>query len=443
MKAAKLERSRRRSVIELQGSGGILEQEMISSPSNKSPSPIRDSNLTISLESASDWQQKMNREGILEEVVEDALVLEDQKAAATKALNALADKTGMIQAKAVAYDERLRTMKTFFIIQSICGLFLAGVILHIHSAGSYAIVSEISYLSTFLVMVATILLVCVVGGSVSDVLPVMGKWPEMVKFYSGEIQHALLLLQGALEGTSEDISDVESLDAFSLPREQWAEPDATAFMVRSKSYVTDKKKQPSAPALFKLIAVDMCEVPTDKTRNIAAHPRNRVAKMREKNDHRFVFVFSFLIPGPPFLAYTAYWEVDRRLIETDKTAFGRVARPFFFGDSDEFRNERFKFLPKVVEGNFAIKMAVKDTPVLMGKKLTQYYFRGDNYFEIDVDISSSSVARSVTGLVIGYARTLVIDMALCIEGTNEDELPEVVIGTCSAVNVDVLCAKEM
>ena len=154
-------------------------------------------------------------------------------------------------------------------------------------------------------------------------------------------------------------------------------------------------------------------------------------------------VQDFLIPGPPFLAYTAYWEVDRRLIETDKTAFGRVARPFFFGDSDEFRNERFKFLPKVVEGNFAIKMAVKDTPVLMGKKLTQYYFRGDNYFEIDVDISSSSVARSVTGLVIGYARTLVIDMALCIEGTNEDELPEVVIGTCSAVNVDVLCAKEM
>ena len=98
-----------------------------------------------------------------------------------------------------------------------------------------------------------------------------------------------------------------------------------------------------------------------------------------------VVVFSFLIPGPPFLAYTAYWEVDRRLIETDKTAFGRVARPFFFGDSDEFRNERFKFLPKVVEGNFAIKMAVQDTPVLMGKKLTQYYFRGDNYFEIDVE----------------------------------------------------------
>ena len=61
-------------------------------------------------------------------------------------------------------------------------------------------------------------------------------------------------------------------------------------------------------------------------------------------------------------------------------------------------------------------MAVKDKPVLMGKKLKQYYFRGDNYFEIDVDISSSSIARSVTGLVIGYARSLVIDMAICIEG---------------------------
>ena len=187
----------------------------------------------------------------------------------------------------------------------------------------------------------------------------------------------------------------------------------------------------------------MCEISSDQTRNIAANPKSRVAKMKKKNDSRFILQFTFLIPGPPFLAYSAYWEVNRKLIETDSTPVGRVARPFFFGDSDDYRNERFKLIPKVVEGNFAIKMAVKDKPVLMGKKLKQYYFRGDNYFEIDVDISSSSIARSVTGLVIGYARSLVIDMAICIEGRKEDELPEVVLGTCSAVHVDALSVKEM
>jgi hypothetical protein len=48
---------------------------------------------------------------------------------------------------------------------------------------------------------------------------------------------------------------------------------------------------------------------------------------------------------------------------------------------------------QVVDGNMVIKMAVKDTPTLLGNKLKQYYYRGDNYFELDVDVGSSSVAR--------------------------------------------------
>lgn len=82
------------------------------------------------------------------------------------------------------------------------------------------------------------------------------------------------------------------------------------------------------------------------------------------------------------------------MIDAD-TPFGRVARPFFYGNDDEFRNNRFKLIPKVIDGNLIIKMAVKDTPTLLGNKLKQYYYKGDNYFELDVDVGSSSVARSV------------------------------------------------
>ena len=46
-------------------------------------------------------------------------------------------------------------------------------------------------------MVATVLLASLVGGSLTDVMPVMGKWPEMIKYYNDEISHAILLLQGA------------------------------------------------------------------------------------------------------------------------------------------------------------------------------------------------------------------------------------------------------
>jgi hypothetical protein len=70
---------------------------------------------------------------------------------------------------------------------------------------------------------------------------------------------------------------------------------------------------------------------------------------------------------------------------------------------------------QIVDGNLMVKMAVKDTPALLGNKLKQYYFKGDNYFEIDVDVGSSSVARNVCGLAIGYSKAIVVDMGFCLQ----------------------------
>ena len=42
--------------------------------------------------------------------------------------------------------------------------------------------------------------------------------------------------------------------------------------------------------------------------------------------------------------YDMMWRQSK--IEED-TPFGRVARPFFYGNDDEFRNNRFKLIPKV------------------------------------------------------------------------------------------------
>jgi hypothetical protein len=81
-----------------------------------------------------------------------------------------------------------------------------------------------------------------------------------------------------------------------------------------------------------------------------------------------------MVPGPPNLNFVVYLEGNKEVIEAD-TAFGRIARPFFFGNDDEFRNNRFKLIPKIVEGNMMVKMAVKDTPTLIGNKLKQYYFK--------------------------------------------------------------------
>lgn len=221
----------------------------------------------------------------------------------------------------------------------------------------------------------------------------------------------------------------------------WAESEAASFKVRGQTYNTDKVKVSSAPSLFKLLAIDFFEVP-ETTHNIAGHPRNRVNMALQRGDPSWVFVVNIMVPGPPFLSFVVYFLADKSLIDAD-TPFGRVARPFFYGNDDEFRNNRFKLIPKVIDGNLIIKMAVKDTPTLLGNKLKQYYYKGDNYFELDVDVGSSSVARNVVGLAIGYSKAIVVDMGFCLQGNEEDELPEVLMGTCSCIHVDASTAKKL
>jgi hypothetical protein len=225
-----------------------------------------------------------------------------------------------------------------------------------------------------------------------------------------------------------------------IPCEMWGEPDASSFRVRGKTYCQDKVKESSGPALFKLLACDLYETP-GSIRNIASHPKNRVFQSLQRGDDTWVFVVQIMVPGPPFYSYCAYFEGDKKLIEED-TPFGRVAHPFFNGNDEEFRNNRFKLIPKVVDGNMMVKMAVKDTPTLLGNKLKQYYYKGDNYFELDVDVGSSSVARNVVGLAMGYSKAIIVDMGFCLQGNDEDELPEVLMGASTVSHLDFSKAKK-
>ena len=115
--------------------------------------------------------------------------------------------------------------------------------------------------------------------------------------------------------------------------------------------------------------------------NIAAHPGNRVSLAKSEGQENYTFVFNILIPGPPYLSFVCYWALDKALIEAN-TPFGRIARPFFYGTDDEFRDSRFKMIPRVTEGNQLMKMTVKDTPTLLGQKLKQRYYKSDQYFEV-------------------------------------------------------------
>lgn len=114
----------------------------------------------------------------------------------------------------------------------------------------------------------------------------------------------------------------------------------------------------------------------------------------------------------------------------------------FVAGSDADRTNYFKLIPKVVQGSWVIKQAVGSTPVILGRKLTTTYHKGElddgrRFMEIDVDIGSSSAASSVVGLVQPATKSLVVDLAVLLEGTKQDELPEGLLGTVRMSNLDL------
>ena len=65
------------------------------------------------------------------------------------------------------------------------------------------------------------------------------------------------------------------------------------------------------------------------------------------------------------------------------------------------------------------------------------------WFEIDVDIGSSRVAGAILGLVKGYTKVLVIDIAFLLESKTTEELPERMLGSARyfRINLDELARR--
>lgn len=226
-----------------------------------------------------------------------------------------------------------------------------------------------------------------------------------------------------------------------VPRAMWCEPEGSAMLVRGPDYLSDRRKIPSAPPAFRLVGVDLFQssMPLE---HISSRPDNMVQRELKRHAEAgttmpFTFVMNFVVPGNPRICLVLYYQAPPGSnVLDDGSAFAELMRDFLDG-SDEFRNERFKLIPCIVEGPFIVRQAVGTTPAIIGKKLRQPYFSGPQYFELDVDIGSSAVANRVVGLVSGYTKKLVIDMGFLIEGQRADELPERLFGSARLVHLDM------
>jgi hypothetical protein len=82
-------------------------------------------------------------------------------------------------------------------------------------------------------------------------------------------------------------------------------------------------------------------------------------------------------------------------------------------------------------------------PALLGRKLTQRYYRGAHYCETDVDVASSTLAARIVALCRGYAASVVVEIGIALEGRDPTELPEQCLGVLRLARVDMTKAEPL
>jgi len=226
------------------------------------------------------------------------------------------------------------------------------------------------------------------------------------------------------------------------PKDCWSQPKADEFKVRGARYLVDGIKNVSKVSRFEVACCEMCAV-GEKIDHIASLKHSALHRLRNESryaegSHPFSVNFLLIQFQLPGISFTMYMRARQNQNPNQEVCpgFSEMMNQFING-TDDYRNDRFKILPTVREGSWMVRKMVGAKPALLGKKISCTYSKGVDYLEIDVDIATSYVAQKILGVVQGYAKNLIVDLGFLIEGREEKELPEVMLGAVRFHNVDL------
>lgn len=165
-----------------------------------------------------------------------------------------------------------------------------------------------------------------------------------------------------------------------------AEPGA--YQVRGPKYLEDRVKIDSKPSAMECIGSTFT-FNREPITNISAAPGQLVQEQHVgRSDRPFLLVTNFVVPQ---IGNWVCYFAKRRTLEEEDPVFDKMFKDFVEG-TDEHRNSRFKIIPGIPDGGFIVRTAVGNKPAILGNKLNCKYYKGDNFFEIEVDVGSSVVA---------------------------------------------------
>jgi hypothetical protein len=253
----------------------------------------------------------------------------------------------------------------------------------------------------------------------------------------------------------------------------WEPLDAAAFEVRSRDYMRSRVKEPSAPALYRPIGVDLFSFDF-KLSHLARHvelppppplgPAAAAARVpplliinlqlpayapsilggaTDGPGHSLVYYFA-LPPGwePTDAPSAAAAGLFRRFLADAREADGAPSR------------DRLKLLGRVVNveewvaagplsgAEARLLRNYNGKPLLTRPQQRVYLAPDHSYLEIDVDVHAwAYVARRALHGFLGRLATVVFENAFVLQGNGADELPEVVLACVRAFRADLSRAR--
>ena len=216
----------------------------------------------------------------------------------------------------------------------------------------------------------------------------------------------------------------------------FAPMDASSLRIRGPMYLSDRIKFPSSSSMMETLAVDLflAESPVScVTRN----PKCAAYRLLAERPDWFFFTVNWKC-GDFQVACTLGCDKRQTLWINGTAPPERIALERFLEGSDSERKSKLKIIPSVIEGPWLAKKAVGQTPAIIGNKLATFFHSEHGAFcEVEVDVTSSSAARAMLGVLISAAKRLAIDVGVLIEGQKQDELPERVLGGFRVQFVDL------
>lgn len=256
------------------------------------------------------------------------------------------------------------------------------------------------------------------------------------------------------------LSDRETVDRQHIPtlpiytqqkttKNCWSVTPLDRFVVRSANYLTTKSKVPSQPYLLTARGADLL-VCDPKKKNTMEDDVQGLLNGTIRDVPTLAIFFAF-----PWGSMNCYFEIPSHLavyMQQDNSPTTssvnnndnnrqqlsiaeRTLVDWLVGDTD-YRNQRLKLIPYVAHGPWVVRNMVTGRPALIGQKLpVSYVLYNDDSTKaplltatLDVG-SSSATAKRIVSVCKRYMSALSVDLGWVIEGQDERQLPEQMLGS--------------